>query len=67
MFFKNSFGFVKLRLLALMDSRSRSGIVLPLAHFEEEVDDDDECWDTGGNMSLTFCTLVMNFFNLFFD
>jgi hypothetical protein len=36
-----------------------------VAHFEDAVEDEDEFWETGRNMSVTLCTFAMDFLTFF--
>ena len=62
-FLKKSFGFAKSRLFALNELRIRIRKLLPLAHFEEAVDEEDEFREIGRKSSAKdiFLTLATDF------
>ncbi len=57
MFLKNTFGFCEVEVLSVDEFRVRIQNSGARAHFEEAVDDEDECWEMAGNLSVTFRTL----------
>jgi hypothetical protein len=55
-FLKKSFGFAKIKILLVHEFRVWVWNSQPCAHFEESVEEDDECWEMTGNSLATFQT-----------
>jgi hypothetical protein len=55
--FKEKFWFGKIKILRIQEFRVRN--CRPRAHFEEAVDNEEECLEMTGNSSATFRTLSM--------
>jgi hypothetical protein len=54
--FEKEFGFGKVKILCVHEFRVWVRNIRPRAHFEEAVQDDDECRDMMGNSLVTFWT-----------